>query len=211
MAIDGIIYRHSPDRRKQNYDVSFFGDTIATTVTHDPEAVTEWITLTEELNLDVDQVIVGLDAEWRPSYTGSSMRNPVAVVQICVGDRCLIYQIIHSRYIPDALRDFFFHENYIFVGVGVNDDLEKLVCDYEIGNNARFWELGEIAADTYDIPELECAGLNRLANFVLDKDMEKSRRVTMSRWDWRRLTAEQIKYACLDAFVSFEIGRVLNT
>ncbi|KAG8372182.1 hypothetical protein BUALT_Bualt12G0039800 [Buddleja alternifolia] len=211
MAID-IVEHHSPDSspdgRQQTYDVSFFGDTIVTTVTADPDAATEWIILAEAINLDADPVIVGLDVEWRPPF--SQRRNPVAVLQICVGDRCLVYQIIHAHYIPDVLRDFFFNDSYTFVGVGVKSDLEKLVADYEVGRHANAVELGKAAADAYGRSELQTAGLKELARVVLGKNVEKPRRVTLSNWDERWLTAEQVKYACVDAFVSYEIGRMLN-
>jgi len=41
--------------------------------------------------------------------------------------------------------------------------------------------------------------------------INKSKSVTMSKWDARRLSVEQVQYACIDAFVSYEIGRLLLT
>lgn len=58
--------------------------------------------------------------------------------------------------------------------------------------------------------ELKNAGLKNMARFVLGKEMEKPKSVTRSRWDNRRLTPDQVHYACIDAYVSFEIGRVLT-
>ncbi|KAG8372185.1 hypothetical protein BUALT_Bualt12G0040100 [Buddleja alternifolia] len=177
-------------------------------LTANPEVVTEWIILTESINRNVARVTVGLDVEWRPSH--SPRRNPIAVLQICVCDRCLVYQIIHAPYIPDALRNFFFHKHYTFVGVGVKSDLDKLVEDYRIGRHAKAVELAKIAAKAYRMSELRNAGLKELATVVLGRDVEKSRGVTLSGWDACSLTWEQVKYACVDAFGSYEIGRVLN-
>ena len=42
-------------------------------------------------------------------------------------------------------------------------------------------------------------------------NLEKPQRVRMGPWDARRLSDEQIEYACIDAFVSFEVGRKLLT
>lgn len=71
-------------------------------------------------------------------------------------------------------------------------------------------DLRGLAAKVYETKELKKAGLKTMARIVLGKEMEKPKWVTRSRWDNRRLTADQVQYACIDAFVSSEIGRVLN-
>ncbi|KAI8558574.1 hypothetical protein RHMOL_Rhmol04G0105500 [Rhododendron molle] len=58
--------------------------------------------------------------------------------------------------------------------------------------------------------QLRNAGLVKLAREVLGKEFVKPRRVTLSDWDDDWLSREQIQYACVDAFVSFEIGRCLD-
>jgi len=45
---------------------------------------------------------------------------------------------------------------------------------------------------------------------VLGVAVEKPQWITRSRWDDRRLTKEQVQYATIDAFLSYEIGRQLN-
>ena len=70
-------------------------------------------------------------------------------------------------------------------------------------------ELGALAADEMEVESLRRAGLATLATAVLGVQLQKSSAVTMSRWDAEYLTLEQIKYAAVDAFVSFEIGRRL--
>lgn len=58
--------------------------------------------------------------------------------------------------------------------------------------------------------DMRRAGLKTLSSFVLRKEMDKPQWVTLSRWDYRWLMEDQVMYACVDAFVSFEIGRLLN-
>ncbi|XP_057795092.1 uncharacterized protein LOC131011323 [Salvia miltiorrhiza] len=116
----------------QTYNVQFFTDDIHTTVTADAAVVTDWINGIQPRRV----LIVGLDAEWRPSF-GSPQYNPVATLQLCVGNRCLIYQIIHSVWIPASLASFLSDSRQFgdvtFVGVGIKTDLEKLQRDYGIG------------------------------------------------------------------------------
>ncbi|GFS31384.1 hypothetical protein Acr_00g0017000 [Actinidia rufa] len=98
---------------------------------------------------------------------------------------------------------------YTFVGVGVDSDVEKLTDDYGI-SVATTVDLRSLAAAEYGVRELRNAGLKDLAMQVLGKEVVKPRWITMSRWDNEYLSASQVQYACVDAFLSFEIGRCLN-
>lgn len=53
------------------------------------------------------------------------------------------------------------------------------------------------------------SGLKELARVVVGVEVSKPKNVTMSRWDAEWLSYQQIQYACVDAFLSFEIGRRL--
>ncbi|GFP83807.1 werner syndrome-like exonuclease, partial [Phtheirospermum japonicum] len=138
-----------------------------------------------------------------------SHQQPAATLQLCVDRRCLIFQLIHAPSIPKSLVDFLANPNHTFVGIGIDQDLEKLEEDYEFGFRTNTVDLRGLAADKYGQPELKRAGLKGLAGVVLQKDFEKPKRVTMSRWDNQWLTPAQVQYACVDAFVCFEIGRNL--
>ncbi|XP_061370564.1 3'-5' exonuclease-like [Gastrolobium bilobum] len=194
------------------YDVNFHSATIHTLLTSVPSMVDSWLLEIRRLHsnhLLRHRLIVGLDVEWRPN-THRNMKNPVATLQLCVGRRCLIFQILHAPYIPNSLVSFLGNVNITFVGVGIEEDAEKLLEDYSLHVN-NLVELGTLAADMLDDPELKRAGLKTLALRVLEKEVEKPKRISRSKWDKLFLTEEQVEYACIDAFVSFEIGRVLST
>ncbi|KAL0428433.1 UNVERIFIED_CONTAM: hypothetical protein Slati_3018100 [Sesamum latifolium] len=209
-AATGIVDHELPYDSHNTYDVIFFGDSVHTTVTHDPAVATHWISETESIHRRrLSCLIVGLDVEWRPSFN-RYIQNPAATLQLCVGRRCLIFQLIYSPFVPSAIVDFLANPRYTFVGIGIEQDLEKLEEDYELGFNTRTVDLRSLAAAEYGRRELKNAGLKQLASLVLGKEVEKPKRVTMSRWDNQWLTPPQVQYACIDAFVCFEIGRILN-
>ncbi|KAL6540707.1 hypothetical protein OROMI_024590 [Orobanche minor] len=192
------------------YDVVFFGDSIHTIVTYDPDIATQWISDVEHDNSGrILRLIVGLDVEWRPSFKRNT-HNPAATLQLCVGGRCLIYQLIYSPSIPKSLTDFLANPNYTFVGIGIDDDLKRLQDDHAFGFNTVTVDLRGLAADKYGQSDLKNSGLKGLAKIVLEKDVEKPKKIRMSGWNKKRLTYDQVRYACVDAFVSFEIGRILN-
>ncbi|MDD0148694.1 hypothetical protein PSY31_23695, partial [Shigella flexneri] len=67
-----------------------------------------------------------------------------------------------------------------------------------------------MAAEVSRVKDLKYAGLKTLARIVLGKEMEKPKSVCRSDWDNRRLSIDQVKYACLDAYASAEIGTMLT-
>ncbi|XP_071713527.1 3'-5' exonuclease-like [Rutidosis leptorrhynchoides] len=206
MTID--IYDHQIyDDTHDEYTVKFYQDSILTLVTPTPSLVDDWISEIEFIHRRrLDRLIVGLDVEWRPSY--SRIENPVATLQLCVGRRCLIFQILHAEYIPYSLKNFLNNDDYTFTGVGIGADVKKLERDYDI-EVARIVDLRRLGAEELGMRGLNNAGMKELARRFLGAEIEKPRRITMSDWDQPWLTDDQVSYACVDAFVSFEIGRVL--
>jgi ribonuclease D len=189
------------------YTVGFGGDAITTTVTSSGDAVEGWLYEVRSVHRRrLHNLVVGLDVEWRPLFGPGY--SPTALLQLCVGRRCLIFQFLHRDYIPDALDEFLDDPDFKFVGVGVQDDAERLSNDYNLHVNNTV-DLAELAADEMGRPDLRNAGLKAIACAVMDASVDKPQRVRTGRWDACDLTYQQIKYATIDAFVSFEVGRKL--
>jgi ribonuclease D len=203
------IFDHQlPNDSHNLYDVSFYSDNIHTLVTQTPSMVSTWLVETYQIHQSrPHRLIVGLDVEWRPSF--NSYQNPVATLQLCVDSRCLIFQLIHAPTIPTSLVNFLGDASVTFVGVGIESDVERLLEDYGLGV-ANAVDLRVLAAEELGVTELRNAGLKGLVMEVLGKELTKPKRVTMSRWDNMWLSHAQVQYACLDAFLSSEIGKCLN-
>ncbi|KAL4557078.1 hypothetical protein LXL04_035248 [Taraxacum kok-saghyz] len=203
-----IVDHELPYDTHNLYDVRFFEDTISTIVTNTPSYVDTWISDVERIHRSrLHSLVVGLDVEWRPNQS-RNFENPVATLQLCVGRSCLIFQILHSPMVPQSLRNFFSNPSYTFVGVGIDNDLEKLTEDHNLVA-AKTADLRALAAEMYGLRELKNSGIKDLTRRVLGKEMNKPKGITMSRWDNQWLSSAQVQYACIDAFLSFEIGRIL--
>ncbi|XP_071713525.1 3'-5' exonuclease-like [Rutidosis leptorrhynchoides] len=203
------IYNHRiPDSTHDEYTITFYHEPIHTLVTATPSLVDAWISQIESIHQHrLNRLIVGLDIEWRPP-NAPQIVNPVATLQLCVGRRCLIFQIVHAEYFPYSLWNFLNNPLYTFMGVGIGDDVAKLRRDYNIGV-ASYAELGRLAAEQLGAPELNRSSLKDLARRVLGADIEKPTSIRRSNWDDQYLTDPQVKYACIDAFLGFEIARNL--
>ncbi|TQD90270.1 hypothetical protein C1H46_024187 [Malus baccata] len=225
MAINIVDYELPYDTHNV-YDVSFYNDRVHTMVTSNSAMVESWLSNVTPAN--PNHRIVGLDVEWRPNNRYHN--NPIATLQLCTGPNypgslqipagtvlpgvcldpnCLIFQILHSEWIPHSLSTFLANPAFTFVGVGIESDCEKLLLDYRL-RVANVVDLRGLAADRLGVWELRNFGLKRLASAVLGKELEKPKSVTLSRWDNQWLTYAQIQYAAVDAFISYEIARQLN-
>ncbi|KAL6845342.1 hypothetical protein ACP4OV_024837 [Aristida adscensionis] len=192
------------------FTVKFDGNDINTTVTSSGEAVKDWIDGVRFVHRHrLHKLIVGLDVEWRPTF--SSERSPTALLQLCVGRRCLIFQLLHADHYPAALWDFLGESDFRFAGVGVDDDARRLSAEFEGLEVANTVDLRELAADGMGRPDLRHAGLKAIASAVMDVDIEKPQWVRTGPWDAYSLSNQQIRYDCIDAFVAFEICRKLST
>ncbi|TXG70222.1 hypothetical protein EZV62_005157 [Acer yangbiense] len=209
------IFDHKVSSSTHNiYDVNFFDDSIRTLVTNCPSMVESWMSEIKLIHQQrLGRLIVGLDIEHHPNFNYKN-EHPVATLQLCVGHRCLIFQMIHAPDIPQCLEDFLLNDKYSFVGVKVDEDAEKLKNDYNLSVGNAI-DLRTLAAEHVEVlgmnmKELKQAGLKGLSERILGKKLEKPKKIQLSNWDDRKLSSDQVQYACLDAFVSFEIARTLK-
>lgn len=189
------IVNHHKTTTYTAYDVTCFGHRVRTIVTSCATVVTSWINHIKSNN--TQPLIVGLDTEWL---------NPIATLQLCVGPNCLIYQLIHSPCIPSTLEDFLRDPHCKFSGVGIAGDSKRLERDYDLRLECMV-DVSKVAAEMEKARPN--AGLKEVAMKVLGWEMEKCKEITLSKWDKEVLDKRQVLYACIDAFVSYHIGKEL--
>ncbi|OMO64017.1 hypothetical protein CCACVL1_22100 [Corchorus capsularis] len=186
--------------------VSFSGKNIETTVTDEASVVDAWISNIRSM-YHGQQLIVGLDSEWRPNYR-KYQNNKTAILQLCIETRCLIIQLFYLEHIPRSLRSFLGDPNVTFVGVEVASDAAKLRNEYGLVCS-RTADVRELAMNSWPSNFSRNPGLKDLASTVVGLSMPKQKRVTMSNWQSRVLNPLQIEYACIDAYASYRIGHRL--
>ncbi|KAL5996500.1 hypothetical protein ACLOJK_026580 [Asimina triloba] len=149
-------------------------------------------------------LIVGFDVEWRPSFQ-RGVQNRIAILQLCVGQRCLIFQLAHADAIPRELRDFLADPRFTFVGVRVEQYSRKLLEHHGL-RVGSVQDLRSMAVDYFEDKAVKRFGLKDLAYLVLNVNVEKPRRIATGAWDAAVLTCAQVKYAFLDAYLSFQMA-----
>ncbi|XP_024196545.1 Werner syndrome ATP-dependent helicase homolog [Rosa chinensis] len=201
------------------YHIEFYEDCITTTVTGSPHIVDQWVNETYYLHGSGSHEMnffVGLDTEWR--FDPEAHDYQVAIIQLCdVRRRCLIFQFsqqtqtgeIINNAPPHSLTTFLADQNISFVGKQVKEDVKRLA---RLGLHvSRAVDVSHMAAEKYRDKSHRCKGLKTLAMEFLNKEMNKHKDITLSRWDVEQLSLAQVEYACIDAFVSLRLGILLST
>lgn len=187
------------------WDVKFWGDNIITKVTNCGSEVDLWIQQTIYIHRNsLHKLVIGLDTEWCPKSEANGHQK-VAIIQLCIERRCLIFQLYHATAIPRTLIDFLGNKKFIFVGKEVKNDARKLFEDYQL-YVANVMDVSKMAASKYNDKELRRLGLAALVAEFLPVWMEKPKDVTMSEWDQKELSEKQIQYAAIDGFASYRLG-----
>lgn len=184
---------------------------IDTTVADTVQLVDSSIEHLRTLLASKPKKVVGLDCEWRPNVKYWQRRNKVSTLQLCSENHCVIIQLFYLNSIPYSLRSFLSDPEFIFVGVRVEEDAQKLRLDYGISVH-RTIDIVELAVSKGFGKALmykSTLGLKDLAREVAHITLDKSKYLSMSDWQVRKLSIEQIRYACLDAYASYAIGRKL--
>lgn len=193
------------------YDVTILGKTILTTVTKYNEGVTQWI---DAVNSDDNPVNrrVGFEVEL---YNRNDTTR-IGTAQFCVGNRCLVIQVLNPWSYPIALYKFLVDRNNTFIGVDILSKMKTMEKHYSFELvGVPCTDLGAVAAERFDRPELINADQSELGEAVLGvvdmMEMEIQKPV-VDHSDWGRntkLSDEQVQYACIDAFFNLEIGNGL--
>ena len=195
------------ERSAKIYAVTIHNRVITTTVTSCRTVASSWIKRHLDATCSRHKKVVGLDIEWRPSFT-RGVQNPVAIIQLCIKTCCLIFQLYQASSIPKSLYKALENPNIIYTGVKISGDAKKLDEDYglEVENLA---DIARMAADEFDQKEFRRAGLKTLVEILIGEEMEKPKHVAISNWEVKELTYAQVRYASADAYYSYKLGKGL--
>ncbi|KAE8683369.1 Mevalonate/galactokinase family protein isoform 1 [Hibiscus syriacus] len=153
------------------------------------------------------KLVVGFGVQWNPSSPVDL--PPAATLQLCIGSQCLIFQLTHANAVPLALRRFLADPLNTFVGVWNHRDEVKLSCSKHGLKVSRLVDAREVAAERKG--STRQISMEGLAEIILGAGgVEKPTWIGCSDWGNHLLSLDQVRYACVDAHVSFELGRALK-
>ncbi|KAH8395933.1 hypothetical protein KR215_012254, partial [Drosophila sulfurigaster] len=163
------------------------------------DEVMQWV----EKQTDVEVVPMAFDMEWPFSFQTGPGKS--SVIQICVDERCCyVYQLSNLKKIPAALMALINHPKVRLHGVNIKADFRKLQRDFpEVSAEPLIEKCVDLGVWCNEVCETGGRwSLERLANFIAKKAMDKSKKVRMSKWHVIPLDENQLMYAAIDVYVS---------
>ncbi|KAH9996610.1 ribonuclease H-like domain-containing protein [Russula vinacea] len=169
---------------------------------------------------------IGLDFEWRPTFTAGIPENPISLVQVACDDEILLVQVGAMQGFPTGLRNLLESANSTKVGVGIQCksglqlpfspiivyyDCKKLWKDHRVSvRNCVDLSLMARTVDNerWKGPYKGGIGLSRLVNVYLGRQLVKGG-IQKSNWE-RVLSARQQEYAANDSHCALAIYRVFE-
>jgi ribonuclease D len=143
-------------------------------------------------------LVLGFDTESRPNFAPGRW-NPVALVQIATADCVYLFRLCKVDYSMDCLLPIFTSPVYK-CGVSIRGDVLDLLKKRPFRPDG-FFELTNLTRQL----GYEQGGLANLSGLILGRNVNKSKKLAMTRWDKDQLLPREISYAATDAYLGREL------
>ncbi|XP_030369869.1 Werner Syndrome-like exonuclease [Scaptodrosophila lebanonensis] len=171
------------------------------------DAVMQWV----DKHTHLDVVPMAFDMEWPFSFQTGPGKS--SVIQICVEEKCCyVYQLSKLKKLPAALVALLNHPKVRLHGVNIKSDFRKLQRDFpEVSAEPLIEKCVDLGVWCNEVCETGGRwSLERLANFIVKKAMDKSKKVRMSKWHVIPLDENQLMYAAIDVYIGQVIYREIE-
>ena len=163
-------------------------------VLEDPAGAGEATAWLEE---SMNDPVLGVDLEWKPERRPGE-NNKVALLQLATERRALLLRTRLTE-LPPATAALLRRRSSVLTGFDFTCDAQKLksAFGFDLYREANAVDLKALSQQM-GYPHM---GLARLCRYVLGREVAKSKRVATSNWEAPQLSASQVQYAALDAWV----------
>lgn len=147
---------------------------------------------------------LGFDTESKPVFEKGQTQS-IAIIQVATQNVCYIFQL-NTLEFPNKLEAIIKNRNIKKIGVGLGSDIKflredfQMKCEGFVDLNSAYEYLGR----TNNI------GSKQIVASVLNQNIKKSKKITISNWANKKLTPEQLSYASDDAFSSLDAFHMLK-
>lgn len=145
---------------------------------------------------------LGFDTETKPSFT-RGQNHKVALLQLATDSEVYLFRL-HQTGVTEGLASLMANGAVTKIGVAVSQDIQQLKR-WRPFKEAAFLDLQDYVKPF----GIHSNGLSKLSGIVLGYRISKSQQ--LSNWESAELSPAQMRYAAIDAWVSFRIFDALSS
>ncbi|MDF1878484.1 3'-5' exonuclease domain-containing protein 2 [Sulfurimonas sp. SAG-AH-194-C20] len=157
----------------------------------------------QELELAIKSLkktkLIGFDSEQKPTFKKGEKANKISLIQIANADECYLIQVLKIKDITPLL-DFIRDRNYVKIGINLVGDKKALYDEFKIHMKGTL----DLDGILTKLTSKNSIGAKKVAKVFLNKNIQKSKKVSVSNWEADVLSDKQIKYASEDATVVYD-------
>jgi len=168
----------------------------------------EIINTSKQLEIAMNSIqltpFIGFDSEQKPTFEKGEASHGVSLVQLASKSKCYLIQVKQIKNLKpliNLLEDY----KIIKIGTGLKGD-----------NQALFKQFGLRLKSTIDLENVfkklsskKQIGAKKAASIILDENLQKSKNISRSNWENKKLSIGQIKYASEDATVVYDVMNIM--
>lgn len=143
---------------------------------------------------------IGFDSEQKPTFQKAQKSHGISLIQLATKSKCYLIQIKQIKNLK-PLINLLENDNIIKIGTGLKGDKEALFKQFRLKLKSTI-DLEDVFKNLSSKNQL---GAKKAALIILDKKLQKSKRISKSNWENKELSAGQIKYASEDATVVYDV------
>jgi predicted kinase len=193
---------------KENYNNYIIQNPILCHQTLVDSRIYDYISHMKSVNLsdiytifeDNEPKIIGIDFEWNPYSTCRG----VSLGQISTNTKVYLFDMELEKqfgFVKSLLQD----KTILKIGFGLDDDINRL--NYDVIN---VFDIQKHISENYEkVWSFKVPSLDLTCQLLIDQTINKNKKITMSQWNIRPLTTEQVDYGAKDALVLINIYNTL--
>jgi|TARA_B100001063_G_C16776326_1_gene565729 hypothetical protein len=145
--------------------------------------------------------ILGFDTEQKPIFQKGVPPSPIAIIQMSNASDCYLFQVHLIKNIKPLL-DILTNRNIVKVGIGLDGDNSALYKEFRIRPKCCI-DFGSLFKSKMAYPN--DIGAKKSVLLFLNKNLQKSKKISRSNWENINLTDTQVKYASEDASCVYDV------
>jgi len=143
---------------------------------------------------------IGFDSEQKPIFKKGQASHGISIVQLATQSKCYLIQIKQIRNLK-PLINILEDASIIKIGTGLKGDNEALFRQFKL----RLKSTVDLENVFKKLSAKNQIGAKKAALIILDKNLQKSKNMSRSNWENKKLSDGQIKYAAEDATVVYDV------